>query len=193
MLRTRTRALLAAGALMVATSAVGTATASAHAGSSNCTGNLVRVQATHQGTCDFPFQGYPVGMAAVYRPSTVDPNIRYGEIHAEVLLKPAFGTPQKLSMECYDPEPVENENGELVIPKEPGEHRCFKEYQTPQAGTAFSLVKPIPTEIVSMRCSAHSHSFSSVYYPPSGSFACWSTDEAREHLENDLVFEEMGF
>lgn len=193
MLRTRARAWLVACALTAAASAFAAGSASAHEGGSNCRGDLAKVGATYQGDCVFPFQGYPIGMAAVYRPSTTDPNIRYGEIHVEVLLKPAFGAARPLDMECYDPEPATDESGNLIIPKEQGEQRCFKEYQTPQVGESFTLVEPIPTQIVAMSCSAHSHSSSSNFYPPSGSFACWSTNEAREDLEADGVFAAMGF
>jgi hypothetical protein len=169
--------------------AVEAAPAAAHTGGSNCQGNLAQSGATYQGSCTFPFQGYPIGMAAVYEPSATDPTPKPSEIHAEVLLKPAFGTPQAIAMECYAPEP----NADGTIPKVYTAMRCRREYNAPQTDAQFTLLEPLPMEIVSMQCSAHSHASYSRLHPPSGMFACWSTNESRQDLENDGVFAAMGF
>ena len=187
MFRSRTRAIVRA---LVATTTVVVASMAApaafgHTGGSNCAGDLTRSGALYQGTCQFPFQGYPIGMAAKFEPfdSTWPSNI-----HIEVTLHPAFGPDQSLSMECYDPEPTGG-----IQPTVFGTTRCIHEENDPVAAQQFTLVEPIPTEIVSMTCSTHSHAPASIFKPPSGLFACWSTAEARKDLEDDGILGQIGY
>jgi hypothetical protein len=188
MLRTRTgaaaRACFAA-VIAVTISLVAAPNVLAH-NAANCAGYLAEDGAIYAGSCTFPFQGYPIGMAAKYEPGETT---RPSEIHAEVLLRPAFGTPQSLSMECYSP--ALNPDGSTPVVY--GTTKCISQYDSPETASQFTLVQAIPTEIVSMSCQAHSHARYSRFYPPSGEFACWSTIEGRQDLENDGILGEIGY
>ena len=46
---------------------------------------------------------------------------------------------------------------------------------------------------MSLACNAHTHARYSKLYPPSGAFACWSTQEAKDDLVADGWFEDNGF
>jgi len=163
--------------------------ASAH-DAANCAAFLHEDGASYANSCTFPFQGYPIGMAAKYEPNALDPVTRPSSIHAEVTLHPAFGPDQSLSMECYDPAP-DPDTG--IQPAKYGTTKCLQEYNSPQTDQQFTLVEPIPTEIVSMTCAAHSHALYSRNYAPGGEFACWSTVEARQDLEDDGILGEIGY
>lgn len=185
MSRTRGRRAAARAIGLAALVCAGTAAAPAlaHTGGANCTETLKQEGTTYVSTCTFPFQGFPVGVDAVFRANPDDPSAKPAEIHPEILLKPAFGTPQSLSMECYDPEP----NADGSIPVIYGTARCKREWNDPAAGQQFTLVSPIPTAIVGLQCTVHSHARYSRAYPPSGESACWSSNEARQDLEADGV------
>lgn len=188
MLRSRTRATVRAFvvAAVVVTGLTTAPAAFAHTGGANCAGDLARSGALYQGTCQFPFQGFPIGMAAKYEPYDATwPS----SIHVEVTLHPAFGPDQSLSMECYDPAPDDTGIQPIVY----GTTRCLKEYNDPVANSQFTLVEQIPTEIVSMTCAAHSHSQASIFKPPTGLFACWSTVEGRQDLEDDGILGQIGY
>lgn len=191
MLRVRLGKVARAGIATAALSCIalaGAPLASAH-DAANCNGFLSEDGATYAGECTFPFQGYPIGMATRYDPNGLDPSLRPSSTHAEVTLHPAFGPDQTLSMECYDPAP--GEDG--IQPIKYGRTKCFQEYNSPQTDQQFTLVQAIPTEIVAMTCSAHSHSLYSRNYRPEGQFACWSTNEGRQDLADDGILGEIGY
>jgi hypothetical protein len=173
--RFRAAARLSVVAAVVGASLAGASGASAHTGGSNCFGELVEVGASYQGECTLPFQGFPIGVAGVYKAG--DP-ARGSEIHVEVLAHAAFAPPRPMGVEC------EQLGGT-------SEARCTTEYNP--ASEPLTLVEPIPTQILYLTCAAHSHARYSRLLPPSGLFACWSTDEAREDLEADGVMEQIGY
>jgi plastocyanin len=179
MLRTRTGAAVRCCVITAAAAlcfAAGAPAASAHDGGSKCDGTLAGVGASYQGVCEFPFQGFPLGVAGRFTPGE---ETRGGEIHVELLAHMATGGPPRaLGVEC-----------EQVT--ETGVARCTTSYNP--LTQPLTAPEPVPGEIVSISCEAHSHALYSRLHPPSGRFACWSTNEALADLEADGVMEEIGY
>lgn len=182
------RTVLAALLALSIVAGAGAASAVAHEGGSHCTANLEKYGqgGTFTASCVSPFQGFPVGVAGVYHaddplkgPSTLD-----ADIHVEITALLADGTSRAIGVECVD-----------YLKTDVA--RCFNEFNpitTPVTG-AMSLTapEPMPAEIVALKCNAHTHSYYPSYATPSGAFACWSTDAAREDLAEDYWFRDNGF
>ena len=179
MFRTRTGAWVGA-CLLAAALTAGTTTASAHTGGSNCQDTLTvpEVGTGAQGSCEFPFQGWPLGVAGVYKVHP-DATRRGAEIHVELKARTAAGGPPRpLGIEC-------SQYGATDVA------RCKLE-DNPFAAP-ITAVQPVPAEIVSIVCEGHSHASYSRLLPPSGIFACWSTDAGRQDLEADGVMAQIGY
>lgn len=166
-------------ALTLGALAAGAPTALAHEGGSKCTGTLERRGAAFESECEFPFQGFPIGVAGVYNaddpakgPSTLD-----ADVHVEVFYKLAGGATRPLGVECLD--------------YTAGVSRCMLEYNP--LSDPLTAPEPFPAEVVGLICKGHSHALSPSAAVPSGAFACWSTDEARDDLYADHWFQHNGF
>lgn len=174
--RPRTAARLVTGAAVAVLASLGWASAaSAHTGGANCHGELVELGTTYENSCVFPFQGFPIGVAGIY--DAGDPD-KPAEIHVEVLALVVGGFPRAIGVECL-------QDGVT------GVARCTRSHNPLTA--PITAVEPVPAAITSLKCSAHSHARYSRHSPPSGKFACWSTDEARADLVADGVMGEDGF
>lgn len=176
-LRLPTALALAVAVLVVCAAAP---SASAHAGGSWCAGTLAERGGSYEGSCTVPFQGWPVGVAGVFDSDPADLteiDTKPAEIHIELIAKLANGVSRPLGVEC--------------IETTTGVARCSAEDNP--LGTPLTGPEPAPAEIVSLTCSGHSHAAYSRLAPPAGAFACWSTDEARAHLEEDHWFSDNGF
>lgn len=188
----RSRSGTASRALIAAVLALGVsaAPALAHGDGPDCSGDITRLTGSYTGTCDFPFQGYPIGMTASY--TSFDPTFP-SNVHVEVTLHPAFGADQSLAMECYDPALPDDGSAQ---PTQPGTSRCVQEYNDPVTNSQFTLVQSAPDQIIAMRCSAHSHAPFSRTWPvdvSAGVFACWSSADGRKDLYNDGVIGADGY
>lgn len=167
-------------AVLLSGAALTAPAASAHTGGSQCQGALAERGGSYEGSCRMPFQGFPVGVAGFYDSDPKDlaePNSKPAEIHVELLAVVGSGPPRPIGVECDQ--------------TDTGVARCQREYNPldrPLTGP-----EPAPTEIVAIICNAHSHARYSRHAPPAGTFACWSTDEAREYLESDGYFADNGF
>jgi hypothetical protein len=175
MLLTRSRAWAAIAALALAAALALLAaghgpatldTAAAHAGGSFCHGDLVMSDHGAEGTCKAPFQGFPIGVVGKF--DAGDPE-GHAEIHVEVFAELSTGFARPLGIECesqgYGAVTCEQSNNPL--------------------GSPLTAPEPAPAEIVALSCRAHSHAHETTTGTPSGQFACWSTDEARESLVED--------
>lgn len=150
----------------------------AHTGGSNCTGKLEKRGPIWESECVFPFQGFPIGVAGVYLADDPLKESTLGaEVHVEVLAQLANGTTRPLGVECLQ---------DTI-----GAARCVGEYNP--LPSSLTVPEPVPDEIVGLLCRGHSHSLSPSAATPSGAFACWSTDEAREDLVADHWFSLNGF
>jgi len=151
-----------------------------HGGEAFCKADLEKFGNTYENSCVMPFQGFPIGIAGVYD-SEPDAVARTGtkpaEIHLELMAKLRSGSPQPIGVECQD--------------TTTGVARCTTAYNP--FGSPLSSPEPAPSEIVGVYCGAHSHAIFSKDAPPAGRFACWSTDESRETLEQQGWFEDAGF
>jgi hypothetical protein len=146
---------------------------------------LAKRGASWEASCVSTFQGFPIGVAGVYYADdpAKPPSGQDSDIHVEIMALLNDGTTRPLGVECLSV-------GENVS-------RCTNEYNpitTPITG-AMSLTapEPAPAEIVAMQCNAHTHSVYPNWTAPSGAFACWSTDEARDDLYADHWFDHNGF
>jgi hypothetical protein len=179
------------GAVVALAVLAGAPGAMAHEGGSRCTAVLAPYGATgaYEGTCTAPFQGFPVGVAGVYRADDpANPAYRSGldaDVHVEITALLNNGTSRPLGVECVKPPP----NTDIA--------RCFYEYNPitsdPTGPISVTAPEPVPAEIVALKCNAHSHAVYPKSATPSGAFACWSTDEARDDLRDDYWFQNNGF
>ena len=183
----RSRPLIAV-VVALGVAAAGAPAAMAHEGGSKCTAKLAPYGPAdlYEGTCTAPFQGFPVGVAGVYHaddpelgPSTLD-----SDIHVEITALLSNGTSRPIGVECVVV------NGTDVT-------RCFNEFNPitsdPTGPVSITTPEPVPAEIVALKCNAHSHAAHPSTAKPSGAFACWSTDAAREDLYEDYWFRDNGF
>ena len=171
--------------------AIGTAaavfapSAVAHEGGSKCTAALEKRGASWEATCISPFQGFPIGVAGVYNADDPlkEPSGLDSDIHVEIMALLANGTERPLGVECLS-------SGTSVS-------RCMNEYNPltsdPTGPLSLTAPEPLPAEIVALQCNAHSHAVYPNWAAPSGAFACWSTDEARDDLYADHWFSHNGF
>ena len=178
------RSVLAAAAIVAAGALIPSAAPTqAHAGGSFCEASFTMeghgpvapdgTQAghAHEGdgsatTCTTAFQGFPVGVIGTYNPG--DP-AGPSEIHVEVHAITASGSKLRLT-EC----------------EEAGTGPVSCEAERNDVGQAFTLPEPIPTEIVRLECTAHSHARVKVGTTPLGRFGCFSTEESEAALRADM-------
>lgn len=154
--------------------------ASAHTGAASCKGELKEVGSTWEGSCEMPFQGFPIGIAGVFDSEPLDPTHagnKAAEIHLELLAQPASGPPRPIGVEC-----------EQITT---GVARCQTEYNP--FGAPLTLPEELPSDIVAITCSGHSHAKYTRLAPPAGRFACWSSAEARAALAQEGWFADNGF
>jgi hypothetical protein len=177
--------ILAAALTIGVVAAVSAPVAVAHEGGSKCTGVLEKRGASWEATCTSAFQGFPIGVAGVYNaddplkpPSGLD-----SDVHVEIMALLADGTSRPLGVEC------------LSVGTDVS--RCMNDYNPltsdPTGPLSLTAPEPAPAEIVALKCNAHSHAVYPSWAAPSGAFACWSTDEARDDLYADHWFAHNGF
>lgn len=187
--RLRGTTVLAIGLMIAAIAAIAAPSSSAapaptgvalHTGDTWCTGTMVEVGTTFEGACFIPFQGFPIGIAGLF---DSEPNAeertgtKAAEVHLELLVQPAVGTPRAIGVECEE--------------TTTGIARCDVAYDP--TGHPQALFEPIPGEAARIKCSAHSHAKYSRLALPTGRFACWSTNEARAKLASTGWFTSNGF
>ena len=173
------RRCLALSAALVALAALAPA-AGADGAPANCSGALAEVGGTWAGSCTMPYQGHPIGVAAVYDSNPADlpdPQITAAGIHVEILAKFANGLQRAMGIECDE---ITTDVARCRLESNP-------------LGTPAASPEPVPTDIVSLTCEAHSHVRWTKFAPPAGAFACWSTDHARDDLTAQGWFARNGF
>lgn len=140
--------------------------ARAHALPAACQGAFVNTDGHGAGDCELAFQGLPVGVRGGYTAGAADAR---AQIHVELFVVLVNGEERAL-VECGDPL--------SATARKYGTAECEQERN--DAGMAVTLPEPLPADIVSLRCEAHSHAPAPV--PGDGTFACWSSDEARDSI-----------
>lgn len=189
----RLRTVLA-GAAVAALSGLALAPASeAHDGGSYCDGSFVATGSGQlaggtragkgEGVCSTAFQGFPLGVIGTYdaissTTGTTDAAAP-AEIHVEVWLRLASGTRKKYA-ECFD--------GITDLPGGTarfGTARCERE-SSGETDQPLATSEPLPREIVSVECEAHSHARVKDGTAPVGRFGCYSTDASEAALREEM-------
>jgi plastocyanin len=134
--------------------------------------------------CETGFSGFPLGVAAVYEAiddttGEIDPTAP-AEIHVEVWLNLADGTQRKYA-ECEDGNPAVP-GGQARF----GSASCSVE-SNGELGQAFTTGEPLPNQVVSVQCFAHTHARVKVGTTPTGHFGCYSSAAAGDAMRADMA------
>lgn len=141
--------------------------ADAHTGASWCSGTFENTDGHGTGSCLLQFQGLPVGVQGDYLATEND----RAKIHVELFAVLADGSKRAL-LECEDPQ------SKTVVQRTSAS--CSSERN--DLGVPLTLAEPVPSQIVGLLCEAHSHAEPALG-PGSGTFTCWSTEEARQDAD----------